>query len=178
MPETILLRPDHVPPPHRGSGAGFTRPVLRARGLSLVDNSKPNAETLLRLLGERLAATYRPRDVRALRKSSAGEAITDDLLEAASGSAFAVTAFADCGSCTSWTVRDADQLTRRGVPTAVIVTTPFVGLAITIAGGLGLPTETLIEVPHPVNTLTSDELAHLADQVAPRLSGLLADPEA
>ncbi len=179
MAETItLLRPDYVPSSHRRGGTAFTRPDLRSGVLALVDNSKPNAGALLRMLADRLAATHRPREVRPLRKSSAGESITGELLDAADGSAFAVTAFADCGSCTSWTVRDADQLTRRGVPTAVIVTTPFVGLATTIADSLGLPTEALVEVPHPVNILTTDELERLADEVAPRLARLLADPEA
>ena len=179
MAETItLLRPDYVSTSHRRGGTAFTRPDLRSGVLTLVDNSKPNAGTLLRMLGDRLAATHRPQDVRSLRKNSAGESITEELLEAARGSAFAITAFADCGSCTSWTVRDADQLSQRGVPTAVIVTTPFVGLATTIADSLGLPAEALVEVPHPVNILTADELERLADEVLPRLARLLTDPEA
>jgi hypothetical protein len=63
----------------------------------------------------------------------------------------------------SCSVHDAVRLERAGIPTAVVGTEPFVDEAIEQARVLGAPDLRMVTVPHPVQLLTPDELAALAD---------------
>jgi hypothetical protein len=63
----------------------------------------------------------------------------------------------------SCSVHDAVRLERAGIPTAVVGTEPFVDEAIEQARVLGSPELRMVTVPHPVQLLTPDELAALAD---------------
>ena len=63
----------------------------------------------------------------------------------------------------SCSVHDAVRLERRGVPTAVVGTEPFVDEALEQARVLGLPEYRAVLIPHPVQILGEEELRALAD---------------
>jgi hypothetical protein len=63
----------------------------------------------------------------------------------------------------SCSVHDAVRLERRGIPTAVVATEPFLDEAIEQARVLGMPGYQPVLVPHPVQLLDDDELHALAD---------------
>ena len=63
----------------------------------------------------------------------------------------------------SCSVHDAVRLERRGIPTAVVGTEPFVDEAIEQAAVVGLPQLRMVTVPHPVQLLSSTEIHALAD---------------
>ena len=63
----------------------------------------------------------------------------------------------------SCSVHDAVRLERRGVPTAVVGTEPFVDEALEQARVLGRPDFRIVTVAHPVQLLTAEELDALAD---------------
>jgi hypothetical protein len=63
----------------------------------------------------------------------------------------------------SCSVHDAVRLERRGVPTAVVGTEPFIDEALEQALVLGMPELRIVTVPHPVQLLTAEEVAALAD---------------
>jgi hypothetical protein len=59
-------------------------------------------------------------------------------------------------------LHDGIELERRGVPTAVICTDQFVESAKAQAAICGNPSYPFVVVPHPIGSLTSDELRERA----------------
>jgi hypothetical protein len=64
----------------------------------------------------------------------------------------------------SCSVHDAVRLERRGIPTAVVGTEPFIDEAIEQARVLGMPDLRIVTVPHPVQLLTREQVEELADR--------------
>jgi len=65
----------------------------------------------------------------------------------------------------SCSVHDAVRLERRGIPTAVVGTAPFVDEALEQARVLGMPDYRIVTIAHPVQLSTSEELHARADDV-------------
>src|SRR5262245_14869382 len=66
-------------------------------------------------------------------------------------------------SCTSWSIHDSVQLENAGVPTATLVTDEFLLLAKPESLTHGLDDLRLIELPHPVGSVSLDILCSLAE---------------
>jgi hypothetical protein len=64
----------------------------------------------------------------------------------------------------SCSVHDAVRLERRGLPTAVVGTEPFLDEAIEQARVLGMPDYRPVLIRHPVRLLSEEELHSLADR--------------
>ena len=62
-----------------------------------------------------------------------------------------------------------------GVPAAAIVTESFVATCRAMAALRGYDDYPLIVVPHPVTSLTLDQVHELADSVTPRIASLLTE---
>ena len=73
----------------------------------------------------------------------------------------------------SCSVHDAVRLERRGLPTAVVGTEPFLDEALEQAQVLGMPGYQVVLVPHPVQLLDGDALRALADEAFPRIEARL-----
>ena len=71
----------------------------------------------------------------------------------------------------SCSVHDAVRLERRGIPTAVVGTEPFLDEALEQARVLGMPGLRIVTVAHPVQLLTREGVHELADGA---LDGVLA----
>ena len=71
----------------------------------------------------------------------------------------------------SCSVHDAVRLERRGIPTAVVGTDPFIDEALEQARVLGMPDLRIVTVGHPVQLLTREQVQELADGA---LEGILA----
>jgi hypothetical protein len=70
-------------------------------------------------------------------------------------------------------VHDGIVLERRGIATGVVVTEPFVGAAVAMAGLDGDPDYRFAVIPHPTAGLTDDELRALAPTAAAALEAIL-----
>ena len=179
MPTTVLLRPDFLTARTGTDEAPATGRLAVGGRLALVDNGKPNAGVFLDVLANLMQAQLKPSAVVRVRKSSAGESIRAEHLEQLDGTDLALTGFGDCGSCTSWTVRDAAAIIELGIPTIVVVTTPFLPLAQVVGTSLGMPEDVFLELPHPVNILDRASLEELGATVLPRvlqMTGQAAGP--
>ena len=75
----------------------------------------------------------------------------------------------------SCSVHDVVRLERLGLPTAAVGTEPFVDEALEQARLLGMPAYRMVLIPHPVQLLTSDELAAYADTAMPAILARLLD---
>jgi len=81
----------------------------------------------------------------------------------------AISGLANCGSCTSWSVRDALTAAGHGLPTTAVVTEHFEPLAKVLAEEGGRPGLRLVVLPYPYDTLSDDEVREHARTLFPQL---------
>ena len=84
----------------------------------------------------------------------------------------AITGAADCGSCTAYSVHDAIELERNGIPTVVTTTTHFEPVAKTLSTSFGAPDTRLLVLNHPIGGTDEPTLHDWADAAADRLIAL------
>jgi hypothetical protein len=70
-------------------------------------------------------------------------------------------------------VLDALLFEERGVPGIAVVTTPFLQTGAAMATTWGLPGFRFLDTPHPIATLTGEELDQRAAAMAPLVIDLL-----
>ena len=179
MTAITVLRPDR----HGGSAESGPRVSLAPREaladgavLTLIDNGKTHARPVLELIGEELRQRLpQISSVEFVAKSSAGKTISEAVAAGiAARSTLAVAALGDCGACSSCSALDAVTLERHGVPSAVVITEPFVGLVERFSAMAGMPGYPPVLLPHPIASRSDEELralvAGIADQLVAQLT--------
>ncbi len=73
---------------------------------------------------------------------------------------------------------DAISFEKRGIPAAVVITSPFAATADAMARLAGMPGYRYAVVPHPIGSLGPAEIRTRADQVAASVESLLLSPMA
>lgn len=81
----------------------------------------------------------------------------------------AVSGLANCGSCTSWTIKDAVSALGAGLPTVAVSTAHFEQLAHTLAAHYGRSGLRLQVLPYPLDVRPEDEVRAIARDVLPAL---------
>jgi Fe-S cluster biogenesis protein NfuA len=74
----------------------------------------------------------------------------------------AVVGLGNCGSCTSWTIKDAVAAADSGCATVAVVTAEFEGLGRALAAQYGRPNLRLVVLPYPLDTRPEHEVRDLA----------------
>jgi hypothetical protein len=140
--------------------------TLAGRRLGILDNSKWNANKLLRGAAAALSAGIEFSAVNYYVKHSFSKDADPELIDRiAAENDIVLTAIGDCGSCTSACVRDAIALERRGIPTAVIITTEFVRETDLTRIALGMPDLRPVVIEHPVSSITQAEVEARVKQI-------------
>jgi hypothetical protein len=85
----------------------------------------------------------------------------------------AIVGLGNCGSCTSWTVKDAAQAAETGLPTVAVVTEQFTSLAATLARHYGRPGLRTFALPFPLQTRPESEVRTIAREAFPALLALM-----
>lgn len=85
----------------------------------------------------------------------------------------AIVGLGNCGSCTSWTVKDATQAAKAGLPTVAVVTEQFTSLAGTLARHYGRPGLRTFSLPFPLQTRPEQEVRTIARDAFPSLLALM-----
>ncbi|MGE4304941.1 MAG: UGSC family (seleno)protein [Novosphingobium sp.] len=138
--------------------------TLSGTTIGLLDNTKKNADILLKTVGEILIREHGVVAVISRRKVSSSPAAPDAMLdELAEKCAAVINAYGDCGSCASWCIFDGVTLEKRGVPTATVNSDAFVVLGQHEAIALGLPGLPIVTVPHPMGDVPADEVRKRAE---------------
>lgn len=126
--------------------------------IGLLHNGKPGGEHILDGIAGVLQAEHPgvslPRRFKAHASDGAGF-----LPELAGDWDAAVIAVGDCGSCSSWAIRDGVDLEKLGIPTIVFVSAPFGTMSRMWATRLGVPELGIVVVDHPLAHLPSTEIA-------------------
>ncbi len=140
--------------------------ALAGLRLGILDNSKWNANKLLRGAAAALQAAVPFAAVNYYVKQSFSKDAAPDLIERiAAENDIVLTAIGDCGSCCSCCVRDGIALERLGVPSAVIITTEFLRETELTRGALGMPGLQPVVITHPVSSITDAEVASRVAQI-------------
>jgi Fe-S cluster biogenesis protein NfuA len=81
----------------------------------------------------------------------------------------AVVGLGNCGSCTSWTIKDAASAATTGMPTTAVVTEQFAALAGTLSGHYQRPGLRTQVLPFPLQNRPEDEVRSVAVDYFPAL---------
>ena len=85
----------------------------------------------------------------------------------------AIVGLGNCGSCTSWTVKDAAGAAQAGLPTVAVVTDQFTSLAATLSRHYGRPGLRTFSLPFPLQTRPEQEVRTIARDAFPALLALM-----
>jgi hypothetical protein len=85
----------------------------------------------------------------------------------------AISGLANCGSCTSWSVRDAVIAANKGLPTTVVATAHFEPLAHMLAAEAGRAGLRVTVLPYPYSTLDEQTVREHARNAVPHLLQVL-----
>ena len=139
---------------------------LEGLRLGVLDNSKWNANKLLRAASAALSEDIRFATVNYYVKQSFSKDAGSELIEKiVRENDIVLTAIGDCGSCCSCCIRDSVALERLGIPSAAIVTTEFVRETQLTRRALGMPDFEPVVIDHPVSSLTHDEITTRVVQI-------------
>ncbi|WP_214324648.1 UGSC family (seleno)protein [Nonomuraea sediminis] len=165
-PTLRAVREDFEPAPRPAT--------LDGARLGLLANGKTHGEFLLDAVVAELSRTYALGEVLRITKPHPSEPPTAaQWRQLAEHSTVVLSAIGDCGSCSSCSVVDGIRLEREGIPSAVLITEPFVPTVQAIAAMNGAPGYGFAVIPHPVTRLAPDLLRERAAQAAPALAALL-----
>ena len=166
----------------RGSIESDLRPLaprpkaLRGLRLGILDNSKWNANKLLRGAAAALAGGIEFAAVNYYVKHSFSKDAFPELVERIAGeNDIVLTAIGDCGSCTSASVRDAIGLESRGLPSAVIITAEFEREMDLTRLALGMPSLRAVVIDHPVSSISAEEIAARVQQITKQAQAVWLD---
>jgi hypothetical protein len=135
------------------------KPKLEGLRLGVLDNSKWNANKLLRGASTALGKDIKLAAVNYYVKESFSKDAAPELIaEIARHNDIVLTAIGDCGSCCSCCIRDAVALEKLGAPSAAIITTEFVRETQLTRQALGMPDLEPLVIDHPVSSITQDEI--------------------
>jgi hypothetical protein len=152
------------------------RPVyLRGLRIGLIENTKKNAEEVLRKLAEKLAAAYGMRAEVLVHKPQRAPVKDSQIAELKGRTDFAIAGIGDCGACSSGSLLDAVILEKTGIPAIAIVTEAFQTTAREMAELWGVPNFRFVMMPHPLASLTPAEIDRRADELAGKVVALLRE---
>ena len=134
--------------------------------LGILDNSKWNANKILRGSASALSESFRFATVNYYVKHSFSKDAAPELIQQiAAENDIVLTAIGDCGSCSSCCIRDAIALERLGVPSAAIITTEFVRETELTRIAVGMKGLVPVVIDHPVSSITQAEVEVRVAQV-------------
>lgn len=175
---TQIYLPDSAPGPATATLAASPRSLAGLR-IAVLDNGKANADVVMSRAAETLAARTGAIVSLVTKKGPRGESanaaipLSPDIFERLRAEAdVVITGAADCGSCTAYSVHDAIELEKVGLPTVVVTTTRFEPIAVTMSANLGLAEVRRLVLPHPIGGTDQPTLHRWADAAADSLISL------
>ena len=136
------------------------KPALAGLRLGILDNSKWNANKLLRGTAAALGAeiAFAAVNYYVKKHGFSNDASPEMIEEIARDNDIVLTAIGDCGSCCSCCIRDTVALEDFGIPTAAIITTEFVNETRLTRLAIGMPDLRPVVIDHPVSSITTEEV--------------------
>jgi Fe-S cluster biogenesis protein NfuA len=151
--------------PLQGKRIGIRVDVLWAAW----DQTVEEWTTLLQQAGASVSTWRRAQGI----KGAEGERLQAQYDAFVGASDIVISGLGNCGSCTSWSVKDGLNALNRGMPTVVAVTEQFETLGHTLASDDGRPALRLVVLPAFLNTLPEETVREAARKHYPDLLAAL-----
>lgn len=146
---------------------------LEGATVGIVDNGWHCMHLLTEEVRSALLDSYGVADV-VVVNISAAQTLPPEKLKLLSSSCDAVVVgIGTCGSCSRWVLQDAIDIERLGVPTASLYTKVFEPLARSVRTSDGIPDLPLVIMPHPLNSLSDEEIRSASRAAVPVIVGAL-----
>lgn len=126
--------------------------------IGLLDNGKEFSDVVLEALAETLRHGHGVTNIRFWRKGfpAKGAPFIDEM---AAETDVAISGVGHCGSSSPWSVIDAVNLEKAGVPTVALISRSFCRLGQIVACGLGHQGLAIVMLPHPIGEADERRIA-------------------
>ncbi len=154
--QTVLLP---IGAPETGAIATATRPTsLSGLRIGLLDNGKEFSDIVLEALAETLRRDHGVTQIKFWRKGfpAKGAPFIDEM---AAETDVAVSGVGHCGSSSTWSVIDAVNLERAGVPSVALISRSFCPLGQIVGRGVGHQGLPIVMLPHPIGEADAGRIA-------------------
>jgi hypothetical protein len=167
MPKLTVVRADHQAEAPAAAKLAPRGPLPAGSTLTIIDNGKPKARTLMRFIAEELAAELPITAIEVVSKPAASRPLEpEQAREVAAGSQVVLAGLGDCGACSACSLHDVIQLEALGVPGTLIFSEPFQGLVAEFGLSLGVTSPPAVAVPHPISSRDDEYLRSVARAAA------------
>jgi hypothetical protein len=154
--QTILLP---TGAPKTGSIPTAERPKsLKGLRVALLDNGKEFSDVVLEALAETLRRDHGVTNIKFWRKGfpAKGAPFIDEM---AAETDVAISGVGHCGSSSPWSVIDAVNLEKAGVPTVALISRSFCPLGQIVGRGVGHQGLPIVMLPHPIGEADESRIA-------------------
>jgi hypothetical protein len=126
--------------------------------LGLIDNGKEFSDVVLEALAETLRRDHGVTDIKVWRKGFPAKG-APFIAEMATETDVAISGVGPCGSSSPWSVIDAVNLEKAGVPTVALISRSFCPLGQIVARGEGHNSLPIVMLPHPIGEADQAKIA-------------------
>jgi hypothetical protein len=156
------------------STAGRPNSLVGMR-LGLIDNGKEFSDVVIEALAEALRRDHGVTDIKIWRKGFPAKG-APFIAEMAAETDVAISGVGHCGSSSPWSVIDAVNLEKAGVPTVTLLSRSFCPLGQIVARGEGHSGIAIVMLPHPIGEADSAKIAQKGSDAAAECVRLLTTP--
>jgi len=157
------------------TGAAERPNSLLGLRLGLIDNGKEFSDVVLEALTETLRRDHGVTDIKIWRKGFPAKG-APFIAEMAAETDVAISGVGHCGSSSPWSVIDAVNLEKAGVPTVTLLSRSFCPLGQIVARGEGHDGLAIVMLPHPIGEADSAKIAQKGADAAAECVRLLTTP--
>jgi hypothetical protein len=171
---TTVLLPTGAP--EIGSISTAQRPKsLKDLRIALLDNGKEFSDIVLDGLAMTLKKDYGITAIKFWRKGfpAKGAPFIDEM---AAESDVAISGVGHCGSSSPWSVIDAVNLEKAGIPTVALISRSFCPLGQIVGRGVGHEALPIVMLPHPIGEADESRIAQKGIAAAAECVRLLTTP--
>jgi hypothetical protein len=159
-----------------GSISTAQRPKsLKGLRVALLDNGKEFSDIVLDALATTLKKDYGVTDIKFWRKGFPAKG-APFIAEMAAESDVAISGVGHCGSSSPWSVIDAVNLEKAGIPTVALISRSFCPLGQIVGRGVGHQALPIVMLPHPIGEANESRIAQKGIDAAAECVRLLTMP--
>jgi len=148
---------------------------LKGLRIALLDNGKEFSDIVLDGLAEALRRDYGATNIKFWRKGFPAKG-APFIEEMAAETDLAISGVGHCGSSSPWSVIDAVNLEKAGVPTVALISRSFCPLGQIVARGEGHHSLPIVMLPHPIGEADQGKIAQKGIDAAAECVRLLTTP--
>src|SRR6516225_2152998 len=157
------------------TGAAERPNSLLGLRLGLIDNGKEFSDVVLEALTETLRRDHGVTDIKFWRKGFPAKG-APFIAEMAAETDVAISGVGHCGSSSPWSVIDAVNLEKAGVPAIALISRSFCPLGQIVARGEGHGSLPIVMLPHPIGEADMGKVAQKGTEAAAECVRLLTTP--